>query len=195
MEVKMAQTVSHMDSNFVHPGYSSRFPQLSVPTSPQLPQRKEQWLLSATEWESTSPKAERRAPSRNSSFRFQEMDEREKAEWVSKEKMLVYELREKLRKQGKIDEEEMGSSWVSPIWRVRCACVLMIRPSPASHAAEEEPIKQSETSEKPGGYGDFYKTIFRNKRTFTPACPRLAVSSAETSAPTFSRTELTFKAW
>lgn len=105
MEVKMAETVNNMSSTFIHP-YSAPLPQTSMCHSPGTCPKSDQQLLSVPDTIMRSPSVERKIPSRQSSFRHQEiMDEKERAERINKEKMLVYELREKLRRQGKFEEE------------------------------------------------------------------------------------------
>lgn len=92
MEVKIIESVNSLNNSHPHPPYS--------PPS-HSPIRLSQDLLSADMF--SFPK-ERLAPSRQQSFRYSNMSTEESNERMYREKMLVSELREKLRNQHQINE-------------------------------------------------------------------------------------------
>ena len=92
MEVKIIESVNSLNNSHPHPPYSPPC---------QSPIRLSQDLLSADMF--SFPK-ERMAPSRQQSFRYSNMSTEESNERMYREKMLVSELREKLRNQHQINE-------------------------------------------------------------------------------------------
>lgn len=92
MEVKIIESVNSLNNSHPRPPYS---PPCHSPT------RLSQDLLSADMF---SFPQDRMPPSRQQSFRYSNMSTEESNERMYREKMLVSELREKLRNQQKINE-------------------------------------------------------------------------------------------
>ena len=102
MEVKIIDTVNSLNQSHSQPPYS--------PTNP-TPTRSMNELLNPDMFSFPNeritpalPERERMPPSRQQSFRYSNMSVEESKERIYKEKMLVSELREKLRNQRKVDE-------------------------------------------------------------------------------------------
>ncbi|XP_078379619.1 uncharacterized protein LOC144662632 [Oculina patagonica] len=93
MEVKIIESVNSLNNTHPRPLYS--------PTC-QSPTRLSQDYLNADMF--SLPNKERMPPTRQQSFRYSNMSTEESNERMFREKMLVSELREKLRNQQKINE-------------------------------------------------------------------------------------------
>lgn len=91
MEVKIVQSVNSLNKTHPQPPYSPPR-HLSIPENDYL------------DTNMFSLPTERRPPSRQQSFRYQNMSTEESKERIYREKLLVSELREKLRNQKRIDE-------------------------------------------------------------------------------------------
>ena len=102
MEVKIIDTVNSLNESHSQPPYS---PTNHTPTrsmnellNPDMFSFPDERITPAL------PERERMPPSRQQSFRYSNMSVEESKERIYKEKMLVSELREKLRNQKKVDE-------------------------------------------------------------------------------------------
>ena len=102
MEVKIIDTVNSLNESHSQPPYS--------PTN-HTPTRGMNELLNPDMFSFPNeritpalPERERMPPSRQQSFRYSNMSVEESKQRIYKEKMLVSELREKLRNQRRVDE-------------------------------------------------------------------------------------------
>lgn len=102
MEVKIIDTVNSLNESHSQPPYS---PTNHTPT-PSMNELLNADMFSFPNERITPalPERERMPPSRQQSFRYSNMSVEESKERIFKEKMLVSELREKLRNQRKVDE-------------------------------------------------------------------------------------------
>lgn len=102
MEVKIIDTVNSLNESHSQPPYS---PTNHMPT-PSMNELLNADMFSFPNERITPalPERERMPPSRQQSFRYSNMSVEESKERIYKEKMLVSELREKLRNQRKVDE-------------------------------------------------------------------------------------------